>query len=194
MLIKQFNQLGVTLIELIVGVMIVGILIAVAAPNLSIWIQNSQIRTTAQAIQNGLQLARGEAVSRNTQIRFQLTSTTDNACILSSTSSNWVVSLDDPTGACASAPSDTAAPRIIQVRSSAEGSGNVVIATTGPSTFTFNGLGRLTNTAGTISVTNPGGGACAPTGTMNCLNVVVTIGGQIRMCNPAKASADPQGC
>jgi type IV fimbrial biogenesis protein FimT len=194
MLTIQKGQRGFSLVELIVGVLIIGILMATAAPALSNWVQNSQIRTTAQAILNGLQLARGNAVHRNANVRFQLTSTLDDTCVLSTTNSNWVVSLDDPTGECGDAPSDTDVPRIIQKRSSGEGSGNAVVATTGQSTFTFSGLGSLTTTAGTISVTNPTGGACAPAGPMNCMNIVVTIGGQVRMCNPAKAATDPQGC
>jgi type IV fimbrial biogenesis protein FimT len=83
------------------------------------------------------------------------------------------------------------------MRPSTEGSRNAVVAAT-QSTFIFNGLGRLTTAADTIAVSNPTGGACAtiaaPNGPMRCLNVVVTTGGQIRMCNPAKAGTDPQGC
>lgn len=203
MLNLRHSQHGFSLIELLITVVIVGILAAIGAPALSSWIQNGKIRATAEAIQNGLQLARAEAVHRNAPVRFQLTTTTDNTCALSATSSNWVISLDDPTDPaisatlCASAPSDTAAPRIIQVRPSAESSGNTVVAAT-QSTFIFNGLGRLTGAADTISISNPAGGACAtiaaPGEPMRCLNVVVTAGGQIRMCNPAKASTDPQGC
>ncbi|MHB0926800.1 MAG: GspH/FimT family pseudopilin [Gallionellaceae bacterium] len=203
MLNSRHSQHGVSMIELLIGLVIVGILAAIGAPALSSWIQNGKIRLTAEAIQNGLQLARAEAVHRNAAVRFQLTTTTDNTCALSTANSNWVISLDDPTDPaisatlCASTPSDTVAPRIIQIRPSAEGSGNTVVAAA-QSTFTFNGLGRLTTAADTISVSNPTGGACAtlaaPNGPMRCLNVVVTTGGQIRMCNPAKASTDPQGC
>jgi type IV fimbrial biogenesis protein FimT len=64
----------------------------------------------------------------------------------------------------------------------------------------FNGLGRVTPVpAGniTIDVTNPTGGTCATIATpapMRCLRVVVTAGGQVRLCDPAFASTDPQGC
>lgn len=195
-----------SLIELMVGIAIVAILFSLAAPSFSTWIQNTHIRTAAEAIQNGVMLARAEAVRRNSTVRFQLTDTTDNSCALSTTGTNWVVSQDDPTGACASAipdPSDTSppAPRLIQVRAGAEGSRNALVAA-GQSTVVFNGLGRVTPVpAGDINVniSNPIGGDCAadvPAGPMRCLRVVVSPGGQVRMCDPAFVFSDtyPQGC
>jgi len=189
---------GATLVELLIGLAIVGLLFALGTPAFFSWIQNSQIRTSAEAIQNGLHLARSEAVRRNTQIRFQLTSGVTASCALSTTGTSWVVSQDSPAGACNSTPSDTVAPRIIQVRATAEGSPNVAL-TAGQSTIIFNGLGRLTPVpAGDIDidVTNPIGGACATATAdgMRCLRIRVSIGGQIRMCNPIIASTDPQGC
>lgn len=205
-LTQWHNQQGVTLIELIVGIAILAILLAVAAPNLSSWIQNAQIRTAAEAMQNGLQLARAEAVRRNASVRFQLMDTTSNACVLSTTGVNWIVSQDDPSGACASTPSDTVAPRIIQMRAGTEGSTNATVAST-QSPIAFNGLGRqvsatnadLSTTANppvtvTIDIKNPTGGLCMPAGTMRCLQVQVSASGQVRMCDPAIVSTDPRGC
>lgn len=196
MLNLLYKQCGASLVELIIGLVIVGILLAMGVPAFGSWIQNTKIRTTAEAIQNGLQLARAESVHRNDLIRFQLMDSVTNTCAFSTSSSNWLVSMDDPSGACASTPSDTVAPRIIQLRSAAEGSTNVVVAA-GQSAVVFNGLGQVTPVpAGAISInlTNPTGGACAPTGPMRCMRVEVSTGGQIRMCDPALASTDPQGC
>ncbi len=195
-----------SLIELMVGIAIVAILFSLAAPSFSTWIQGTHIRTAAEALQNGLMLARGEAVRRNASVRFQLTDTLDNGCVLSTAGTNWVVSLTDPTGLCASAPPDPAdpnppAPAIIQTRAGAEGSRNALVAA-GQSAVVFNGLGRVTPVpAGNISIdiTNPIGGACvadATPGPMRCLRIVVSIGGQVRMCDPAFVFSDtnPQGC
>ena len=187
---------GTTLVELMVGLAIVALLFALGAPSFSNWIQNTQIRTSAETIQNGLQLARAEAVRRNAPVRFQMVSDVTAACAASTTGGSWVVSQDDPAGACASAASDTVAPRIIQVRSSAEGSTNAVVAAT-QSVVVFNGLGRVTPVpAGNIDIdiSNPSGGACAAAGPMRCLRIRVSTGGQIRMCDPILASTDPQGC
>ncbi len=193
-----------TLIELMVGLAIVAMLLAMVAPTFSGWLQNTQIRTASEAIQNGLLLARAEAVRRNTTVRFQLTNTLDNSCAITTSGTNWVVSQDDPTGACASAipdPSDTnpPAPRLVQTRSGNEGSRNAQVAAAPQGLIVFNGLGRLTTplAGATISVNNPVGGNCvtdATPGPMRCLQVVVSPGGQVRMCDPAFASTDPQGC
>ena len=209
MLKKLHAQRGVTLIELMIGIAIVAILFALAAPSFATWIQNTHIRTAAEAMQNGLMLARAEAVRRNTNIRFQLTDTVDNSCALSTAGRNWVVSQDNPAGACGNAipdPSDTnpPAPRLIQVRSNGPGSRNALVAAD-QSSIIFNGLGRVTPVpAGNINIniTNPIGGNCIPTlpavpaatEKMTCLRVIVTPGGQVRMCNPRFVSPDPQGC
>ena len=208
---------GFSLIELLIAMAIAGILLGLGAPSYQAWITNAHIRTTAEAIQNGLQLARGEAVRRNTQISFQLMSGVDDTCILSAPntpiSSDWVVSFDPPASACAAAPLNEAfrvtdaannpPPRIIQVRSAAEGSRNVVVSA-GQTLFTFNGLGRLVANPGgnpvPIDVSNPLAGACVgAAGQVRCLRVTVSPGGQIRLCDPAYPTTgalaiDPQRC
>ncbi|MBL0166959.1 MAG: GspH/FimT family pseudopilin [Propionivibrio sp.] len=193
------------MIELLIGVAVLGILLALGASSFRVWIGNMRIRTTAEAIQNGLQLARGEAVRRNALVRFQLVNDLTAGCALTLTTSNWIVSYDNPAGACDAAllrddvPVNDAvnnpAPRILQRRTAAEGSGNVLVAAE-QSTFTFNGLGRLA----AVPATNPvvinvqpvaAVGDCT---TMRCLRVTVTVGGQIRMCDPNRPAGDPQLC
>jgi type IV fimbrial biogenesis protein FimT len=199
-------QRGVTMIELVVVVAIIAILAAIAIPSFSTWIQNSQIRNSAEAIQNGLQLTRNEAVRRNTLVSFWLTTTADATCALSTAGPNWVISFDNPASLCANAFINEAfpvsdavnnpAPRIIQMRSASEGSRNAVVAA-GQSQITFNGMGRLSPVPAAdinINITNPTGGACAAAGKMRCLRVVVSPNGQVRMCDPSLANTDPRGC
>ena len=197
MLTLADGQRGYSLIELAIGLVILSLMMTMGIPSFSTWIQNSQIRTAAEDIQSGLQLSRAEAVRRNMPVRFQTTTTADNACALSTTGGNWVISLDDPSGACAAVPSATIAPRIVQLRAAAEGSVNAAV-TAGQSPITFNGLGRVTPVPSgdiDIDITNPTGGTCvAAGGPMRCLRVVVSTAGQIRMCDPTLASTDPQGC
>jgi type IV fimbrial biogenesis protein FimT len=205
---------GFSLIELLITVAIAGILLATGASSYRIWISNMRVRTAAESIQNGLQLARGEAVRRNAQIQFQLMSSVDNTCVLSPPNaaipSTWVISFANPAGACASAAVNDGfpifdlinnpLPQILQVRQ-AEGSQNVVV-NAGQTLITFNGLGRLAAVPATnpvaIEVTNPVAGTCqAVGGDVRCLRVTVTVGGQIRMCDPRLTitnAADPQSC
>ena len=63
---------GFSLIEMMIAVVIVGLLLMAGVPAYTTWIQNLQIRTGAEAILNGMQLARAEAVRRNTNVRFVL--------------------------------------------------------------------------------------------------------------------------
>lgn len=198
-------QRGMTLIELIIGIAIVGLLMMFGLPSFSQWLQNSQIRTAAEAIQNGLQLARAEAVRYNALVQF-----------VPGAGSAWTVSclVTDRDG-----DGVEDCPAVIQSRPSSDGSLNAVVATsevvasTGAAaaaplfagTVTFNGMGRVVTAGAAASlvpgdnavyaISNPTGGTCATAGgTMRCLRVVVAAGGQVRMCDPALAATDPRGC
>jgi len=197
-LIRAFQR-GVTLIELMVGLAILALVLFVAVPSFGIFLQNSQIRNAAGSVLNGLELARNEAIRRNTPVRFQFVSNLTATCTLSTTSLAWVVSQADPTGACDTAPSDTVAPQIVQSRSATEGTSNARATLTGGSTVVFTGLGRaqaggitqidVTNTSGTCQYSDP------TNGTMRCMRVVVSSGGQSRMCDPQVTAAnDPRKC
>lgn len=194
----QHND-GFTLIELMFAIGLFAILLALGAPALVRWNQNHEVRALAESLQSGLMVARGEAVRRNAAVRFQLLTTTDGACALSDTGRNWVVSLDDPTGNCNVAASDDVAPRILKVGAAAEIARNAAINAGGVSLVTFNGLGQA-STAAIIDITNPLA-ACITSATVGasdrvrCLRVTVSVGGQVRMCDPAVTAADdPRRC
>jgi len=188
-----------TLIELMIGVAIMALLIMLAAPSLTTFIQNRQIRSTAESISGALQLARGAAMSSNSQAMFSLTSTVDDSCALSSSGPNWVVSNGDPTGACGSGA------QVIEKQASVENTANTQIAATQNTVaqsgqIVFNGFGRVTpNQAADIwiDVANPAGGDCGTeSGDMRCLRVVVSPGGMIKLCDPnvAYSLTYSQGC
>ena len=110
---------GVTLIELLVGISILGLLMVMAAPGLSEWLANARVRASAEALSASLQFAKGEAVARNARVRFQLTSTLGADCAINTTGPHWVVNMDPDANAaavagnCGSALSDTVAPRLL---------------------------------------------------------------------------------
>ena len=191
------GQRGVTIVELMIGLVLMAMLLVLAAPSFVAYFQNSHIRNSAESIQNGLLTARAEAVRRNKLISFQFVDTMTSACALSTAGTNWVISQNSPAGACDQAPSESTAPLIIQKRSSAEGSQQAAV-TAAQATITFNGLGRATNlgaSPSSINVTNPSGGTCvAASGAMRCLRVDVTTAGQVRVCDPALASTDVRSC
>ena len=195
-------QRGFTIVELMIGVALLAIVLAIGGPSFSTWMQNLQIRNMSEAMQNGLQLARAEAVRRNAQVRFQLVNSLAAGCALSTAGPNWIVSMDSAVGDCASTnmadAAAPAAPRVIQSRSSGEGSRNAIVAAS-QSSIVFNGLGRVTPAPLadiTINVTNPSGGACSSaSGPMRCLRLVVGAGGQVRMCDPRTSfNGTSEGC
>lgn len=185
---------GFGLIELIIAMAIFFILLSIAAPNFSGWILNAKIRTKAESVLSGLQLARAEAVRRNSVVRFQLTTTSDDSCALDTAGPNWIVSLDVATGKCGTVASETTDPRIIQLGSSAEGSGGSTVLSSGQSSFVFDGMGRLTSPPSAVNIQNSLGLCIDAGGAARCLRVDVTSGGQIRMCDPALPNTTTQGC
>jgi type IV fimbrial biogenesis protein FimT len=198
------RQAGVTLIELMIGLTIVAFLLFLGVPEFSNFLQNTQIRNAAETTVAGLTLAKAEAVRRNAPVRFQLVSDLTSGCAIStgalndSGSLSWVVSLDDPAGACNAAPGD-AAPRIVQAKSAREGSQNVRVTTDAAPAITFSGLGRVSS--GTLRRLDfkSASGACvhvdAVNGKMRCLAIMVTSGGAIKMCDPKVGdTADPRHC
>lgn len=196
------NQSGFTLVELLIGIVLMGILFAYGVPSFKDWIQNTQIRNGAEAIQNGLQLARATAVKRNTLV--QLVGNNNG-------NSSWTISCATPIAdldgdGTADCPGTGTFPDNIQAYTSAEGAKNALVAgvnvpiVAAQPTIVFNGLGRVTPVPAadiSINITNNTGGNCvAAGGSMRCLRVVVSTGGQIRMCDPAVAlsAQTPQGC
>ncbi|MBL8535314.1 MAG: GspH/FimT family pseudopilin [Betaproteobacteria bacterium] len=175
------RQSGVTLIEFMIGFLILGILVGLAVPSFRDWIINSQVRTATDSINDGLQLSRAEAVRRNSPVRWRLPD---------ETTSGWVIEALNRT---------TAAWDQIQVRNAGEGTTNVVVAAS-QTTVTFVGSGFVSPLPAqniTINVSNPNGGDCltqAGVGDVRCLRVTVTAGGSIRMCDPASPSTSASAC
>lgn len=120
---------GFTLIELMIGIAILAMAMAVGIPSYRIWIQNTQIRNAAESIQNGLQRARSEAVKRNTAVKFVLLGASP------AWASSWEVDVVNPA-------------EVIESRFGNEGSKNATSkgfdgAGAAATTITFDGLGMV---------------------------------------------------
>lgn len=145
---------GFTLVEMMVAVAILVIVMAVAAPSFQNFVLNAQIRSTGESLISGINLARTEAVRRNTRVSFWMVDNLTASCLRTTTGMSWVVSLDDPTTLCNSAASDVVAPRVVQARMAAEGRGNITVTADG-FCVTFNGFGSVeaTCTGGQVPLT-----------------------------------------
>lgn len=199
---KRPDLRGVTLIELVVVVALIAMMLMAVVPSVSTWIRNTQIRNVATGIQNGLQRARAEAMRRNVNVRFSLVSLTDPAvmddsCALSDAGVSWVVSLDDPTGKCSAAASDSTEPRILDKQAAGSGGRQVKADATAAgggdaNDVVFNGFGRAATTTGIASITIDN---VTPGDDYRALRIVIGTGGTIRMCEPKiTSSSDPRAC
>jgi type IV fimbrial biogenesis protein FimT len=195
------RQRGFNIIEAAVTLTILGLLIAAVLPSASEWIRNTTVRTMAESIQNGMKKAKAEALRRNKIVTFWLVTpptaaSLDSTCALSSTSGSWVISTADPTGKCDVAPSPTVDPGIVETYGAGPGASAVSVvglASDGvtPATFvSFNGYGQRVQTGNPlarIDLTHSQSGA-------RRLQIEISAGGSIRMCDRDVAAGDPRAC
>jgi len=183
-------QRGLSLVEIAVVLTIVALLLSQAVPAFSAWLRNAQIRTAAESIQNGLQLARAEAIRRNRSVQFVLTGAPDTS---------WTVGCVNPVDGGAAGvedPGDCLAT--IQARSAADGSERTIL-TAAPAAariVTFDSIGRVRDNADAspvltqVDVSDPDLAAAQA----RPLRLLVDAGGRIRMCDPALTASDPRAC
>lgn len=196
---------GFSLLELMVVLTLIAVLAMLGTPSMAEWMKNQRISGTAEALLNGLQTAREEAIRRNRPASFWLVSDLTSGCALSNTSSTWVVSLNSPKDACNAAPSATDAPLLVTSHA-AQGSVDVKALDkngSAASEVRFDGYGRLSSNAGggspiaQIDVRDPtdAAKADATTHTYRSLRVQVLGTGAIRLCDPRITTAgDTRAC
>lgn len=174
---NRADQTGFTMVELMIGIVILAILAAVAVPSFQTWLLNSQVRNAAESISNGLQRARAEAVGRNTDVEFVL-----------SADSSWVVRV--------------AGGADIETRSSSEGSKSVTVSavdagSTPATTVTYNGFGgiKATNADASTPFTQVDvDSAILSAAESQELRITIGLGGNVRMCDPNAPSGNPRAC
>ncbi|RYF35635.1 MAG: prepilin-type N-terminal cleavage/methylation domain-containing protein [Comamonadaceae bacterium] len=199
MLTSRRRSAGFNLIEVMIAVTVLALILGLGFPSVAEWLRNTQLRSLSESLQTGLQKARAEAIKRNRPVTFWLVSPAvgipDASCALSSASGSWVVSLDDPSGKCDVAASDTTAPRTIERFGNT--SSNITVAATGSggvaaNSVTFNGFGQPlagTTPITTINLDHQQSGA-------RQLTVQISTGGGVRLCDRAftAGSSDPRAC
>ena len=188
------------MIEIAVVLVIIGVLLAFAAPSITAWVRNTQVRNVATSLQAGLHRARSEAIRRNVQVSFSLVTTTatlDNTCALTNTGASWVVSRQNPAGQCATDVSETAAPRIVEKHAGAVRSGDITVAATdgggaASSAVVFNGFGRVVNGNAITQIQ-----VASAQGADNNMRLLIGVGGTVQMCIVSAAllaANDPRAC
>lgn len=196
------RQRGFSMVEMVVVMVIIGVMLAVAMPQASEWMRNLRVRNAAESIKSGLDLARMEALKRNSVVGFWLVADSTSkvptdSCALSSSSPAWVVSVSDPEGKCGTAPSLTTEPQLVQRSTASENADNLTVealSSTGDAAtrVMFNGLGQVQTVAGTNSLQTID--VNATTGTTRRLRIVVESGGAIRTCDRDVSAGDARVC
>lgn len=181
---------GFNLVELMIVAAIIAILTVVALPNFSSMLQNSNTRSAAESIENGIRFAQGEAVRLNRITTFTPTS-----------AGGWTVTYTQMGTADPTAPGSN----VLQTQPNVYSS-SVLVSTITP--ISFNGLGRagtagsFTAASGTTGFTPAAADPAVTYPIINSrsprkLNVTVSAGGKIRMCDPDRAydvNTNPDGC
>lgn len=187
---------GFTLVELVVTIALLAVLMGLAVPSFSTWTRNAQVRTVSDALQNGVRLAQTDAMRRSRQVVFYLTNT--STCTTSTSpaanGSFWAIKTVPLTSGDDS--------QMVQCGNLSDRAGNVDIS--GPIAICFNSLGRQVANASPGIGTTVCSLASSGLSTYNisganadrALRVLVTLGGQVRQCDPARSlsSTDPDGC
>ena len=180
---------GFTLVELVVGIAIIAITMTLAVPSYRAWIQNTRIRTAAESIQNGIQVARAEAVKRNASVQFDLRGA----------NSAWTICVKPVVPGSCPNPDDAAT---IQSRANSEGSSSdITILSSDASPYVFNSFGTLTSPTpaaadGFIRIAVDVDPAVLSAAESRNLNVIVGVGGAVRLCDPdtGLSLTDPRRC
>lgn len=185
------RQNGFSLVELIVGLAVLALLIALGVPQYAAFTANARIRATTEGVTAGLNLARAEAVKRNARVEMVLTDDPPveglvNSLTPSTSGTNWMVREWVPS---------SNSYNFIEGKAGAEGSGRdesgvIVTSSSTDASYdgrvTFTGFGAMAiGQPVTFQFTYPAAGACAAaSGPLRCLNINVSPGGQIRVCDP----------
>ena len=176
------RQVGMTLIELMTTLSVASILAAVATPSFTSFLRNTEVRGSSEALLQGLQLARTEAIRQNRHICYDW----------SGSGTGWVV-----TTGCLNAPGATTAAQVIQLSPNREGSiaSTITMTPSGSQRVMFNGYGRIVpNTVGGASITQID--IASPRANM-ARRILVSAGdssGRVFVCDPAAASGSQMAC
>ncbi|HWA12222.1 MAG TPA: GspH/FimT family pseudopilin [Burkholderiales bacterium] len=186
------HQDGVTLIELMIGVALIGLLTLMAVPAFQTFMRNTEIRNTGDSVINGIQVARTEAIRRNVAVE-----------IVFGPGTGWTIQIPSTGEKVEEHPDGVGTGTVTLVMNDNDSDW---AADDAADRVTFNGMGWRVNNADAsptisrVDIHNTTAGKCQhdENGTLRCLRVLVTTGGASRMCDPSvdpsKFASDPRAC
>lgn len=197
---------GYTLIELMVGVAILGILLAVGIPNMANWIMANKARAASGFYLDGLSMARRQAVAHNARSRFLLVPGTNGQF-------DWQVDLcfpvpgvpckdDEGNWSTTAAPSGGDPEGAAGFRSVLRSAASLpasdllipVVAPAGASAVYFTEVGWVDTTIGDRLALLRLDPAPALANAVRSAAVAVTLAGMAAKCDPAVAAPDSRAC
>jgi type IV fimbrial biogenesis protein FimT len=168
------QQRGFTLVELVVTVVVMMAVSMLAIPSFQTAVGNSQIRSVAESIKNGLQQARAEAIKRNANIRFVL-----------QRDSSWQLGCQTVTVTC---------PAVISKKSASEGSSANISVTADNSTAVFTSFGTrdpaVQDGLSRVDISN----SQVTENERRALRILLAAGGYTKLCDPAAKAGDVRAC
>lgn len=214
------KQMGVTLLEIIIALVVVSVMITLSIPAVSGWADHNRLKATADAIIDGLQLAKMEAVRRNTLARFVLTDTPSFTAANGGQAGDWEVCISD-TGSYLNnkvqgwAGTEVGTPAKIGMSTVALANQNfatplaagagltgyvpplnttcagTTVANTNAN-VTFDAMGRVSNTNIVSNITRIDILPARAENAKKRLVIIINPQGQIKMCNPASQDVNQQ--
>ncbi len=176
---------GLTLVELLVVIALVGILSMIAIPSLRDMVMRNRIQAASSEFQSALAMARGEAIKRGGDAKVTIVANTGTAAI-----PNWAsgvtVFYDTTSNANGNVPSTDATTLLMSTSPVSAG----VTSTSNLTYITFNGFGRTVSTTGA-----PLGGTVAfgaTDSTWRC--VIINLQGRSRTVELTNANYVANGC
>jgi type IV fimbrial biogenesis protein FimT len=177
---------GFTILELMVAMAIAVLLLTIGMPSFTTFVRNSEIRSTAESISNGLRAARTEATRLNKPVSFTLVGGGDPG---------WAINEFNPTTATLVQP-----PIQKYAKLEAGKSSKAVTTPANAVAVTFSGLGRIISPSliATPNLQQIDVGSVVA-GEARTLRVYVDNARGIRMCDPdpavqALVPADARAC